>query len=55
MWSRPSRWWRLSANLHGGAGQGYALPNRDKYHRVATETDWRENLAMFERQPAGSA
>ena len=37
-------------NVHAGAGHGYALPDRDLHDRAATETDWREIFAMFERQ-----
>jgi carboxymethylenebutenolidase len=45
--------------LHGSAGHGYALPDRDIYDHAATEADWLEIFAMFERQlarstPAGS-
>ena len=42
-------------NVHVGAGHGYALPDRDIYDRAATETDWREIFAMFERQLGRSA
>jgi carboxymethylenebutenolidase len=39
-------------NVHAGAGHGYALPDRDIYDQAATEADWREIFAMFERQLA---
>lgn len=41
-------------NVHAGVNHGYALPDRDLYDAAATETDWREILAMFERQLARS-
>lgn len=41
-------------NLHAGAGHGYALPDRDLYDDAATEADWREIFAMFNRQLAPS-
>ena len=37
-------------NVHAGAGHGYALPDRDIHDHAATEMDWREIFAMFERQ-----
>ena len=37
-------------NVHAGAGHGYALPDRDIHDHAATELDWREIFAMFERQ-----
>ncbi|MCF8477819.1 MAG: dienelactone hydrolase family protein [Pseudolabrys sp.] len=43
------------SNLHPGADHGYALADRDVYDAAAVETDWREILAMFERQLARSA
>jgi len=39
-------------NVHPGAGHGYALPDRDIHDPAATEIDWREIFAMFERQLA---
>ncbi len=37
-------------NLHGGADHGYSLPDRDVHDAAATEADWCEIVAMFERQ-----
>ncbi|MBI3704066.1 MAG: dienelactone hydrolase family protein [Rhizobiales bacterium] len=37
-------------NVHAGAGHGYALPDRDIHDHAATEIDWCEIFAMFERQ-----
>lgn len=42
-------------NLHAGADHGYALPDRDVHDHAATELDWREIFAMFERQLEHSA
>lgn len=42
-------------NLHAAAGHGYALPDRDIHDHAATEMDWLEIFAMFERQLAPSA
>ena len=42
-------------NVHAQAGHGYALPDRDIHDRDATENDWLEIFAMFERQLTRSA
>jgi carboxymethylenebutenolidase len=42
-------------DVHPGAGHGYALPDRDIHDHAATETDWQEIFAMFERRLARSA
>jgi len=39
--------------VHAGAGHGYALPDRDIHDHAASEVDWREIFAMFERQLGG--
>jgi carboxymethylenebutenolidase len=36
--------------IHGGAGHGYALPNRDIFHPRAAARDWELIFAMFHRQ-----
>jgi carboxymethylenebutenolidase len=46
---------RYRFNLHADAGHGYGLPDRDVYDPAATEADWLEIFAMFERKLARSA
>jgi carboxymethylenebutenolidase len=36
--------------IHKGAEHGYALPDRDLYHKHGAERDWELILAMFHRQ-----
>jgi len=43
------------SNVHAGANHGYSLPDRDVYDSAATESDWLEIFAMFERQLGPSA
>ncbi|MBM3526664.1 MAG: dienelactone hydrolase family protein [Alphaproteobacteria bacterium] len=41
---------RYTHQIHKGAEHGYALPDRDIYHKQATERDWELIFAMFHRQ-----
>jgi carboxymethylenebutenolidase len=41
---------RYHAILHNGAVHGYALPDRDIHDPQATMCDWKNILAMFERE-----
>lgn len=36
--------------VHAGAEHGYALPDRDLFHKPAAERDWELIFAMFHRQ-----
>ena len=36
--------------FHPGAEHGYALPERDIFHKEATERDWEHIFALFHRQ-----
>lgn len=36
--------------VHGGAEHGYALPDRDVFHKQGAERDWEMIFAMFHRQ-----
>lgn len=36
--------------IHPGTVHGYALPDRDIYHKQAAEKDWEQIFAMFHRQ-----
>jgi carboxymethylenebutenolidase len=36
--------------IHAGAEHGYALPDRDIFHKQAAERDWELIFAMFHRQ-----
>lgn len=36
--------------LHKGADHGYALPDRDVYHKAAANRDWEVIFGMFRRQ-----
>jgi carboxymethylenebutenolidase len=38
--------------LHLGADHGYALPDRDVYHKQAANRDWELMFAMFRAQLA---
>jgi carboxymethylenebutenolidase len=41
---------RYQYELHLGADHGYALPDRDIYHKSAAERDWQLMFAMWQRQ-----
>jgi carboxymethylenebutenolidase len=41
---------RYRHEIHAGTEHGYALPNRDIYHKRAALRDWELILAMFHRQ-----
>ena len=36
--------------IHSGAEHGYALPDRDLYHKAAAERDWELIFPMYRRQ-----
>lgn len=44
--------WQLKFHheLHKGADHGYALPDRDVYHKQAANRDWEVIFGMFRRQ-----
>ena len=47
---------RYSYKIHQGAEHGYALPDRDLFHKQGAEQDWEMIFAMFHRQiPAYAA
>jgi carboxymethylenebutenolidase len=47
---------RYALEFHEGADHGYALPNRDIFHKAAYNRDWAHIFAMFHRQiPPGFA
>lgn len=41
---------RYRAIVHVGAEHGYALPDRDIFHKAAANRDWERIFAMFRRQ-----
>jgi carboxymethylenebutenolidase len=41
---------RYGYEIHQGAEHGYALPDRDIFHKQAAERDWELIFAMFHRQ-----
>jgi carboxymethylenebutenolidase len=41
---------RYTHQIHKGAEHGYALPDRDIFHKQAAERDWELIFAMFHRQ-----
>ena len=41
---------RYTEIVHPGSVHGYALPDRDIYHKQAAEKDWENIFAMFHRQ-----
>jgi carboxymethylenebutenolidase len=41
---------RYTHAIHAGAEHGYALPDRDIFHKQAAERDWELIFAMFHRQ-----
>ena len=41
---------KYSHEIHKGAQHGYALPDRDIFHKAAAERDWELIFAMFHRQ-----
>lgn len=43
------------SRLHLGADHGYALPDRDVYHKQAANRDWELMFAMFRAQLAPPA
>jgi carboxymethylenebutenolidase len=47
MTSSPARY---THQIHRGAEHGYALPDRDIFHKQAAERDWELIFAMFHRQ-----
>ncbi len=47
MKSSPARY---HVEIHSGALHGYALPDRDVYHKTAADRDWELIFAMFHRQ-----
>ena len=47
---------RYGYKIHQGAEHGYALPDRDLFHKQGAEQDWEMIFAMFHRQiPAYAA
>lgn len=36
--------------VHKGSGHGYALPDRDIFHKAGANRDWELIFAMFRRQ-----
>jgi carboxymethylenebutenolidase len=47
---------RYTSVIHKGAEHGYALPDRDLFHKQGAERDWELIFAMFHRQiPPGYA
>ena len=41
---------RYTCKIHPGAEHGYALPDRDLFHKQGAEQDWEMIFAMFHRQ-----
>ena len=41
---------KYTREIHKGAEHGYALPDRDIFHKKAAERDWEMIFAMFHRQ-----
>ena len=41
---------RYSYNVHSGTEHGYALPDRDIFHKASANRDWEHIFAMFRRQ-----
>ena len=41
---------KYTQEIHTGAEHGYALPDRDIFHKKAAERDWELIFAMFHRQ-----
>jgi len=41
---------RYRAIVHAGTEHGYALPDRDIYHKASANRDWENIFAMFRRQ-----
>ena len=41
---------RYTGLVHRGAEHGYALPDRDLFHKQGAERDWEMIFAMFHRQ-----
>ncbi len=47
MQSSPAKYY---GQVHKGAEHGYALPDRDLFHKLSAERDWELIFAMFHRQ-----
>jgi carboxymethylenebutenolidase len=41
---------KYRANVHAGTDHGYALPDRDIFHKASFNKDWENIFAMFRRQ-----